>query len=146
MSAAETPTIQPGQSNDRGVHIVIAEDNAITRRKIELAIAQLEWTFEPAVNGVEALDAAEWAGHSLCLLLADIDLPKITGIELAKALKAIPWLAAVPVVLMGWPDQESKARQPYCDAFVAKPFSTDTLLNCLDSKVDPNVKATIWTK
>jgi hypothetical protein len=42
-------------SGDRGAHIVIAEENVITRRKIVLAMARLGWTFESAADGVEAL-------------------------------------------------------------------------------------------
>ena len=133
MLAAEALTRPPERSSDRAIHIVIAEDNAITRRMIELAVFQLDWTFDSAVDGLEALVAVEEKAHNLCLLLADIDMPRMTGIELAKTLKSTPSLARVPVVLMGWPDQESKAREANCDAFIAKPFSTDTLLDCLES-------------
>ena len=133
MLAARSVTIPPEHSTHCGVHIVIAEDNAITRRKIELAVSQLDWTFDSAVDGLEALVAVEGTAHNLCLLLADIDMPRMTGIELAKILKSIPSLARVPVVLMGWPHQESEAREAKCDAFIAKPFSIDILLDCLES-------------
>jgi CheY-like chemotaxis protein len=44
-----------------------------------------------------ALPAVERTAPNVSLVLADIDRPKMTGIELAKALKDIPSLAQVPV-------------------------------------------------
>jgi hypothetical protein len=45
--------------DDGGIHIAIAEGNAITRRMIELAITYLGRTFDPAANGAEALSIVE---------------------------------------------------------------------------------------
>jgi CheY-like chemotaxis protein len=132
MVVADSPTKQPGTFEDGGTHIVIAEGNAITRRMIELAITRLGWTFDSAADGVEALSTVERTAHHLALILVSMDLPKMTGIEVAKALKAIPSLAQVPVVLLGRPDQESEARAAGCDGFLAKPFRISALLDALN--------------
>lgn len=122
----------PRRPEDGGSHIVVAEENAITRRLIELAIAQLGWTFDSVSTGVEALSAVERTAHNLALVLSDVHLPDMTGIELIRELKCTPTLAHVPVVLLGWPDEEPEARASGCDGFLSKPVSMSDLLNSLD--------------
>jgi hypothetical protein len=46
-------------------------------------------------------------------------------------MKGVPTLAGVPVVLMGWPDEEPGARAAGCDGFLSKPVSMSDLLNSL---------------
>jgi CheY-like chemotaxis protein len=132
MVDTDSPTRLPGHLEDHVVHVVIAEDNAITRRMIELAMIQLGWTFDSAADGLEGLSAVKRTAHNLACVLADIEMPKMTGIELTKALKSNPSLAHVPVVLMGTPDWEPQAMAAGCDAFLAKPFSVSALLDTLD--------------
>jgi two-component system chemotaxis response regulator CheY len=132
MAIADSPSKQPGISKDGSIHIVIAEDNAITRRMIELAVTHLGWTFDSAADGLEALSAAERTAASLSLVLADFGMPKMTGIELAKALKALPSLAKVPVLLMGSPHEELEAVAAGCDGFLTKPISMKALLEALN--------------
>jgi CheY-like chemotaxis protein len=122
----------PTPSGDRGAHIVIAEENVITRRKIELAMARLGWTFESAADGVEALSAIERSVDKLGLVLSDVRMPQMNGIELIRVLKSTLTLAHVPVVLIGWPDQEPKARVAACDGFLSKPVSIADLLKLLN--------------
>lgn len=122
----------PTPSGDRGAHIVIAEENVITRRKIELAMARLGWTFESVADGVEALSAIERSVDKLGLVLSDVRMPQMNGIELIRVLKSTPTLAHVPVVLIGWPDQEPEARVAACDGFLSKPVSIADLLKLLN--------------
>jgi CheY-like chemotaxis protein len=113
-------------------YIVIAEENVITRRMIELAIARLGWTFDSAANGVEALSAVERTVDNLALVLLEVSMPQMTGIEVAKRMKSVPTLAGVPVVLIGWPDEEPGARAAGCYDFLSKPVSMSELLNSLN--------------
>lgn len=122
----------PQNWGDGSVHIVVAEDNAITRRMIELVLMKVGWTFDSAADGAAALSAARCRAHELDLVLSDIRMPKMSGIDLVKSMKGIPSLSCVPVVLMGTPEQESEARAVRCSAFLAKPFSPTTLLDVLN--------------
>ena len=132
MVTTDFITRLPTPLGDRGAHIVIAEENVITRRKIVLAIAQLGWTFESAADGIEALSAIERSVDKLALVLSDVRMPRMNGIELIRALKSTPTLAQVPVVLIGWPAQESEARVAACDGFLSKPVSIADLLKLLN--------------
>lgn len=133
MVITDSMTRPPRWSRDHSVHVIVAEDNAITRRTIELALIGLGWTFDSTADGMAALSAVERAAQNLGLVIADIRMPKMTGIELVKAVKAIPSVALVPVVLMGSLQQESEARAAGCDAFLAKPFSIPELMDRLES-------------
>jgi hypothetical protein len=57
MVGTDSPIRLPGRLEGQGVHVVIAEDNAITRRMIEMAMIQLGWTFDSAPT--------DWRGYLL---------------------------------------------------------------------------------
>jgi two-component system chemotaxis response regulator CheY len=101
---------------------------------IELAVTQLGWTFDSASDGLEAFSLVEWKALSISLVLADIGMPKMTGIQLGKALKTIPSLAKVPLVLMGSPNEESEALASGCDGFLLKPISMEALLQAFTNR------------
>jgi hypothetical protein len=56
----------------------------------------------------------------------------MTRIEVAKQMGSVPTLAGVPVVLIGWPDEEPGARVAGCDGFLSKLVSMSDLLNSLN--------------
>jgi CheY-like chemotaxis protein len=99
---------------------------------IEMAITSIGWTVDSAADGVEALLAVERAAGNLALVLANISMPKMTGIELAKAMREIPSLSRVPVVLMGPPEQRPEALAAGCSGFLAKPISMEALVETLN--------------
>jgi CheY-like chemotaxis protein len=55
----------------------------------------------------------------------------MTGLEMARAVKDMPSLAQVPIILMGISEQRPEAMAAGCDGFLAKPFSTPDLLDAL---------------
>jgi CheY-like chemotaxis protein len=69
------------------------------------------------------------------LVISDVRMPGMNGIELLRAIKSNPRLSHIPVVLMSSGDMELEAREAGCSAFVAKPFSVDRLLQILPQAV-----------
>lgn len=83
-----------------------------------------------AVNGLSGVALA--AKESPDLILMDINLPDISGLEATTRIKAQPHLARVPVVAFT-ADTGVADRQHYldagCDGYMAKPVSATSLLN-----------------
>ncbi len=112
-------------------HILVAEDDASMRHFLTLALERAGHKVESCEDGVAAYRALE-ANTEIDLLLADIVMPGMDGIELAKkAHEIIPTLkvmfitgfAAIALNQMG--DQQSDEAKP---EVMAKPFHLKDLV------------------
>jgi CheY-like chemotaxis protein len=84
------------------------------------------YRFVEAANGTDALDLARDVPPDLIVL--DVMLPGISGIEVLDALNADARLAAIPVVVItAWSHAEVDAELAGADRFVRKPFDPDAL-------------------
>ncbi len=81
-----------------------------------------------ARDGAEALDRARAELPDLCVL--DVMMPKLTGYDVTRELRADPRTAAVPVILLTARVQEADVRSGYdagADDYVRKPFAPQEL-------------------
>lgn len=111
------------------VHAVIAEDDDMMRNLLEEIVSILGWEFESTANGAQALVVVERVIPDV--VISDVNMPVMTGIELLGAIKGNPSLSHIPVVLMSSVDRESEALAAGANAFVVKPFTVDGLFNLL---------------
>jgi CheY-like chemotaxis protein len=117
------------------VKIVLAEDDdghaTLTRRSLERA--GVVNPFVRVRDGQEALDwlrgEGAWSGRPAegpPLLLLDVQMPRVDGVEVLRQLKADPRWAAVPVIVLSTTDdprEVERCRQLGCDVCVTKPVS-----------------------
>lgn len=78
--------------------ILIIEDDELIRRIYQQALSFRGHKVTHAVNGEEGLRAAHL--HRPALVLLDIMMPKLSGVETLKRLKALPEFAATPVIML----------------------------------------------
>ena len=116
-------------SGPTAARVLVAEDDADTRAAIAAALDELGVAVLLAADGAQALRCAREERPDLVLL--DIGLPGMSGLDVARALKADPATAAIPVVavsaLVRFTDAAS-AQAHDIDAFVPKPFAVEHLL------------------
>lgn len=65
------------------------------------------------------------------IIIMDIGLPKVSGLELTKLLKADPLTAKIPVLAVtafALPEDEENIQRSGCDGVLNKPFKIDVLL------------------
>lgn len=89
--------------------------------------ANIELVF--ATSGTEAMALLRWRRPDLILM--DVDLPDIDGVETTRRIKAVERLASVPVVMLtGHSDKDVVVRSITAGAsgFLVKPFTRDILL------------------
>jgi len=117
-------------------HILVVEDNPVVRMLAENHLESGGHTVMTAVDGVEALQLVSVVRPDL--VLSDIDMPRLDGLGLLKALRADPTLATIPVIFLTmYDDMETfrVTRELGADDYVNKPIHPATLLvsirNCL---------------
>ncbi|MDP4270436.1 MAG: two-component regulator propeller domain-containing protein [Bacteroidota bacterium] len=104
--------------------ILIAEDNQELRLFLK-SILSHQYDILEAENGLEALDMAKSTIPDL--IISDIMMPEMTGLELAKAIKEDINISHIPLVLLtAKTDMDSKleALQYGADDYITKPFSS----------------------
>jgi signal transduction histidine kinase/CheY-like chemotaxis protein len=108
----------------------------------EILRHQLEgWSVEvrEACSGAEGLSlllSAEARQERFDLVIADMQMPGMSGSELADAIRSAPTLARLRVVLisgMSWAEEQLAADHPAVDAWLAKPIRQAQLYGCLAS-------------
>ncbi|MGE5061752.1 MAG: response regulator, partial [Betaproteobacteria bacterium] len=83
-------------------------------------------------NGIEALDLAR--KHRPDLILMDIQLPEVSGLEVTKWLKDDPDLKAIPVVAVtafAMKGDEERIREGGCEAYLSKPISVGKFIETI---------------
>lgn len=120
----------PGRLGQRSVLVV--EDDDDTRAVLRYMLETEGATVEAARNGGEGVRAAERLHPEI--ILCDIGLPDIDGMEVARRLRAAPALAGVRLIALTGYGQAEDVRQALdagFDAHVTKPINMDQLMALL---------------
>ena len=121
-------------------NILIVDDSrtirSVVRRTIELASIPVGEVFE-AENGQEALDILneEWVD----LVLADINMPVMTGVEMVDRMQEDEVLKSVPVVIVsteGSVTRIEELRGKGVKGYVRKPFTPEQLKDIVDGTTE----------
>ncbi|MFQ5899414.1 MAG: response regulator [Candidatus Methylomirabilia bacterium] len=92
-----------------GKRILLAEDDRFLRRACEASLRQRGFTVLTAVDGEEALRLARAEAPDLILL--DLLMPKIAGIEVLRVLKAEEETRAIPVLVLSNSSRENDVQE-----------------------------------
>lgn len=112
--------------------ILYVEDNAQNMRLVGKILRNSGYTMLEALNGEQGLTLAE--NEHPDLILMDINLPDIDGVEAVRRLKSNPDLMHIPVIALTanamYGDRESYLAAG-CDGYLAKPIARMELLNAV---------------
>jgi len=118
--------------------ILIIEDHAQLRYMIALTLRYMNYEPLEAEDGYAGIQTS-LAQHP-DLILLDLGLPDMSGIDTAKKIKENPQTGQIPIVaLTGWePSQfEAKARQAGMVAYLQKPVSLATIVERIERLTRP---------
>ena len=104
--------------------ILIVEDNELNMKLFLDLLEAYGYETVGTRNGLEALDLAR--EHHPDLILMDIQLPEVSGLEITKWLKEDDDLRSIPVVAVtafAMKGDEERIRQGGCEAYLSKPIS-----------------------
>jgi CheY-like chemotaxis protein len=113
-------------------HILIVDDNATNLKLLRVLLQGEGFQVRTASDAGQAL--SQLASERPDLVLTDIQLPDMDGLELTRRIKAHPDWAAIPVVAVtayAMSGDRDKALGAGCDAYVSKPIDTRQLPSLL---------------
>ena len=109
-----------------GTHILVVDDEPQITRVLRTALVAQGYEIRVANDGEMALEIMkDWSPH---LLITDLSMPRIDGVELCRRVRAVSQL---PIIVLSVRDQERQkieALDAGADDYVTKPFSMNELL------------------
>jgi two-component system chemotaxis response regulator CheY len=113
--------------------ILTVDDSASIRDIVSLVLRAGGYEVFEAVDGVDALSKLE--GRQVDLILTDVNMPEMDGLELVRRLRAMPQYKFVPIVVLTGCESPTGNRQEAkaagATAWIAKPFHPDQLLGVM---------------
>lgn len=135
QNAPPPPATQIQPKKTRNLRILVAEDNPINQRIVNLMLQQLGCANTVTVpDGEAAVAAATDAPYDLILM--DIQMPNMNGLEATRRIRQHtgrpdkPWIIALSAGVM--PEEQQDAAQAGTNEFMAKPLNTEQLGKVLD--------------
>jgi two-component system cell cycle response regulator DivK len=113
--------------------ILIVEDNELNMKLFHDLLEVHGYSTLQTRDGREALDLAR--EHHPDLILMDIQLPEVSGLEVTKWIKEDEDLKSIPVIAItafAMKGDEEKIRDGGCEAYIAKPISVANFLQTIE--------------
>ncbi|MEW6498418.1 MAG: hybrid sensor histidine kinase/response regulator [Cyanobacteriota bacterium] len=111
---------------------ILVVDDSITVREVERKLLEnCGYQVDVAINGMEAWNAVRTGRYDL--VVTDVDMPRMNGIELVSQMRSHPALKSLPVIIVSYKDREEdylKGLDVGANHYLTKSsFHDDTLVN-----------------
>ncbi|HTO82816.1 MAG TPA: response regulator [Methylomirabilota bacterium] len=113
--------------------ILVVEDNELNMKLFHDLLEAHGYNILQTRDGMEALKLARQ--HRPDLILMDIQLPEVSGLEVTKWIKEDDSLRAIPIIAVtafAMKGDEEKIREGGCEAYIAKPISVTKFLKTVE--------------
>ena len=129
----ELMNVDRGPGKHCAKRVLIVEDNDLNMKLFNDLLEAHGYHTLQTRDGIEALKLARL--HRPDLILMDIQLPEISGLEVTKWLKEDDDLRTIPVIAVtafAMKGDEEKIRGGGCEAYIAKPISVTSFLRTVE--------------
>ena len=96
--SATTASFERG--NGAAPHILVVDDSHTVREMERRLLVRAGYTVTPAQNGQEAWNQMRLNDYDL--LISDVDMPQMNGIELVSRVRENPRLAGLPIIILSY--------------------------------------------
>jgi two-component system, cell cycle response regulator DivK len=120
-----------------GEPVLVVDDNAQNLKLARVLLRAEGYEVRTAVDAEEALRELEWFSPELILM--DLQLPGMDGLELTRRLKADPMRSDIAIIALtayAMKGDEAKAMAAGCDGYVAKPIDVEALPRMVREHLD----------
>lgn len=111
------------------ITVLIVDDSSVMRKIVERSLRQAGLTLEKVIeadNGVDALNLVQT--NTVDLILSDVNMPKMDGIEFLRQVRSIESAKNIPVLMITTEGSEQKVVEAIslgARGYIRKPFSAD---------------------
>ena len=113
-----------------GESILVVDDNPANARLISFLLNKRGYEVRTAIDALEALQILDGEGFHPQLIIMDLQLPGMDGLELTRRLKANQKTRGIVIIALtayAMKGDEERARQAGCDGYITKPIDTRML-------------------
>ncbi|MBE7218298.1 MAG: response regulator [Caulobacteraceae bacterium] len=135
------PAPADSQRLPRSAHVLVVDDNATNRMVAQTLCRIFGATSETAGDGLEAVELARSGAFDLILM--DIRMPRMDGVEATRAIRALPAPVSATPILALTANVDPGAAEAYLaagmQAVVEKPIQSDRLYAAMRDALEPSV-------
>ena len=113
--------------------VLIVDDSETIRQQVSTALERAGFAVVEAGNGIDGLECA--GREELAMIILDVNMPRLGGLEMLERLKANPKTAAVPVLMLTTEVQQSmidRAKKAGARGWIIKPVKLDMLVSAVN--------------
>jgi two-component system cell cycle response regulator DivK len=133
QDATETAQTPSHQQNPKHRRILIVEDNQLSLTLFKQLLKAHGYQILETSEGLQAIDLAR--DEHPDLILMDIGLPDISGLDVTRLLKQDDQTKTIPIIAvtaLATPEYEREGLESGCDAYITKPITIDNLLKRIE--------------
>lgn len=113
--------------------ILVVDDSASVRQQLRLALEPVKYEVVEATDGEEALIHLG-SGLDISLMICDINMPRLNGIDMLERAKAAGLRPGLPIIMLtteGQPSLIKRAKEAGARAWIVKPFNATMLVSAV---------------
>jgi PAS domain S-box-containing protein len=144
LAEAGPPAGVPADASLAGARVLLAEDNAINQEVAVALLQEVGCTVDVADDGAQAL--ARLCSARYDLVLMDMQMPVMDGLQAAAAIRRMPGLQELPIIAMTanvMPQDRERCSAAGMNDFVGKPIEPDDLWRTLRTWYRPRAGASL---
>ncbi|WP_437815327.1 response regulator [Sorangium sp. So ce1078] len=111
--------------------ILLVEDSNTVRQQVGILLSAAGYSTVEADNGRDAVAAVAAHKGDLAMIIADVNMPVMNGIDMLQSLRDKGLASDIPILMLtteGQPELIDKARKAGAKGWIIKPFKPDLLL------------------
>ena len=135
---------RPAVAPSSGVRLLLVEDNLVNQKVVLAMLRKRGYQIEIANDGREALEKLETAPRPYDLVLMDVQMPVLDGLETTRVLRRDPRWAKLPVVAMtahAMTGDREKCIEAGMNGYISKPVQPAHLITTLERHLTGGVEA-----
>lgn len=138
LTSVRRDSLMPAEQ--RRKHVLVVDDSLTVRELERKLLLARGYTVEVAVDGMDGWNALR--GGTFDLVITDVDMPRVDGVELTTMIKRDPQLRSIPVMIVSYKDREEdrmRGLEAGADYYLTKgSFHDETLLRAVADLIGEN--------
>ena len=118
--------------------ILIVDDAKTIRQQVNFTLKKGGYDVIEAEDGVDGIEKLK-ANPDVVLIISDLNMPKMNGIEMVKTINEDPDLPHPPILILtteGAPDFIKEAKNAGAKGWIVKPFKPDSLIEAITKLIE----------